>query len=143
LAEVDCLLLADAAQVANGKLFVLGGGWSRLAAPTVPLTRPFDLAVRVVIPWTETNQKHMFELYLLDEDGRDVLEKPVKADVSVGRPVALKEGSDQSVPFVIRLPNVKLEHYGRFVFELRHHGEPLARTAFDLTPRGSTSQAVG
>lgn len=143
MAEVDCFLLADAAQVANGKLFVLGGGWSRLTVPAVPHTRSFEMAVRVVIPWTETNQKHSFEVVLRNEDGWSLFEKPVKADVSVGRPVSLKEGSDQSVPFVIRLPSVTLEQFGRYVFEIQHKGEALARTSFELSPRSGSSQPVG
>jgi hypothetical protein len=42
--ELETFLLADAAVVAEGKLFVLGGGISRLAAPSFPWLHP-QLAV--------------------------------------------------------------------------------------------------
>ncbi|MGD9715058.1 MAG: hypothetical protein AB7V46_23820, partial [Thermomicrobiales bacterium] len=70
MARVDCFLLADAVQVANGKLFILGGGWARLTVDALPVTRPFELAIRVVVPWTETNRKLSYELQMVDEDGK-------------------------------------------------------------------------
>jgi len=142
--RVDCFLLADAVQVANGKLFILGGGWARLTVESLPVSRPFELAVRVVVPWNETNRKLPFELQMIDEDGQGLLEQVVRADISVGRPVQLKEGTDQVVPLTLRLPNVKLEREGRYAFTLNFSGEEVARTAFDLvlkTP--APARAVG
>jgi hypothetical protein len=133
--RVDCFLLADAAQVAGGKLYILGGGWARLTADSLPVTRAYELAVRVVVPWTETNRKLTFELQLLDEDGRSLLDPVVRADISVGRPVHLKEGTDQVVPLTLRLPNVRLEREGRYAFSLTFEGEEVARTAFDLVTK--------
>lgn len=130
--RIDCFLLADAVQVANGKLFILGGGWARLTVEALPVNRPFELAVRVVVPWTETNRKLPFEMQLVDEDGKGLLDQVVRADISVGRPVQLKEGTDQVVPLALRLPNVRLEREGRYAFSLMFGGEEVARTAFDL-----------
>jgi Family of unknown function (DUF6941) len=130
--RVDCFLLVDAAQVANGKLYILGGGWARLTTPKLPLVRPFELAVRVVVPWTETNRPLSFELQIETEDGESLLDPAVRADISVGRPVQLKEGTDQVVPLSLRLGSVTLEKAGRYAFILRHEGEEYARTAFDL-----------
>jgi len=133
--RVDCFLLADAVQVANGKLFILGGGWARLTAESLPVARAYELAIRVVVPWTETNRKLAFELQMVDEDGKHLLEPAVRADISVGRPVQLKEGTDQVVPLTLRLPNVRLEKEGRYAFTLSHEGEEVARTAFDLVAK--------
>jgi hypothetical protein len=130
--RVDCFLLADAAQVADGKLYILGGGWERLATPHLPLSRSFDLAVRVIVPWIETNRPLQFTVQLETEDGVPLLDPPVKPVVTVGRPVHLREGSEQAVPFVLKVANVHLNEPGRYVFTLRHEEEELARTAFDL-----------
>lgn len=138
--RVDCFLLADAVQVANGKLFILGGGWARLTVDALPVNRPFELAVRVIVPWTETNRKLPFELQLLDEDGNPLLDQVVRADISVGRPVQLKEGTDQVVPLTLRLPNVRLEKEGRFAFTLSFQGTELARTAFDLVHKAPSAR---
>ncbi|MEZ4499663.1 MAG: hypothetical protein R2839_06210 [Thermomicrobiales bacterium] len=144
MSRVDCFLLADAVQVANGKLFILGGGWARLTVDALPINRSFELAVRIVVPWTETNRKLPFELQLVDEDGKGLLEQVVRADISVGRPVQLKEGTDQVVPLTLRLPNVRLEREGRYAFTLSHGGQEAARTAFDLVVKSpSSSRPVG
>lgn len=142
--RVDTFLLADAAQVASGKLFILGGGWARLTTPTLPLRRSFDLALRVVVPWTETNRKLVFELQMVDEDGQSILNNAVRAEISVGRPVELKEGTDQVVPLTLRLPNVKLDNVGRYAFTFSYEGDEITRTAFDLVHKPTTSgTAVG
>ncbi len=142
--RIDCFLLADAAQVANGKLFILGGGWARLTTESLPVVRAYELAVRVVGPWTETNRKLSFELQMVDEDGKALLDQVVRADISVGRPVQLKEGTDQVVPLTLRLPSVRLEREGRYAFTLTFEGEEVARTAFDLVTKApSQARVVG
>lgn len=125
-------MLVDAAQVANGKLYILGGGWARLTATQTPVTRSFETAIRVVVPWTETNRPHSFELHLENEDGQALLEHPVSAEIRVGRPATLKDGTDQVVPLALKLGPVTLEREGRYALILRQEGEETARTAFDL-----------
>ena len=130
--SVDCFLLVDSAQVASGKLFILGGGWARLTTTQIPVTRTFETAIRVVVPWTETNRPHQLELQVENEDGQTLLETPVKAEIRVGRPAQLKDGTDQVVPLALRVGPVTLEREGRYALILRYEGEVTARTAFDL-----------
>ena len=130
--RVDCLLLVDSAQVANGKLYILGGGWARLTTTQAPVSRTFETAIRVVVPWTETNRPHSLELQLENEDGQALLEHPVKAEIRVVRPASLKDGTDQVVPLALRLGPATLEREGRYAVILRCEGEEIARTAFDL-----------
>ncbi|MCO5221035.1 MAG: hypothetical protein M9947_05545 [Thermomicrobiales bacterium] len=138
--RIDCFLLVDSAQVANGKLYILGGGWARLTATQLPVTRSFETAIRVVVPWTETNRPHPIELQIENEDGQPLLTTSVRAEIRVGRPAQLKDGTDQVVPLALRLGPVTLEREGRFALILRCEGEEIARTAFDLVvnrPKGS------
>lgn len=130
--RVDCFLLVDSAQVANGKLFILGGGWARLTASQLPVSRTFETAIRVVVPWTETNRSHALEIQLENEDGQALLETPVKAEIRVGRPAQLKDGTDQVVPLALRVGPVTLEREGRYALIMRSEGEETARTAFDV-----------
>ena len=62
-------MIADFARVANGKLDVIGGGWSMMNAQG-----PFGFFVAALfqIPWDQTNAKHRFRLELLDADGQGV-----------------------------------------------------------------------
>ena len=81
---------------------------------------------------------------MVDEDGKHLLDPVVRAEISVGRPVQLKEGTDQVVPLTLRLPNVRLESEGRYAFTLSHEGKEVARTAFDLVAKVVAHQrAVG
>ncbi len=137
--SVDCFLLVDSAQVASGKLFILGGGWARLTTTQIPVTRTFETAIRVVVPWTETNRPHQLELQVENEDGQTLLETPVKAEIRVGRPAQLKDGTDQVVPLALRVGPVTLEREGRYALILRYEGEVTARTAFDLVLNRPTS----
>ncbi len=130
--RIDCFLLVDSAQVANGKLYILGGGWARLTATQAPVTRTFETAIRVVVPWTETNRSHALEVQIENEDGQALLETPVKAEIRVGRPAQLKDGTDQVVPLALRVGPVTLEREGRYALIMRYEGEETARTAFDL-----------
>jgi hypothetical protein len=41
------MLLADAAQEAAGKLYILGGGWS-VTGPQMP---PMAIALKIDVPW--------------------------------------------------------------------------------------------
>ena len=59
------ILLADAAQAAEGKLYVLGGGWSI----TGPDPSPMALAIKIEVPWDQANHPHTCRLELLDSEG--------------------------------------------------------------------------
>jgi uncharacterized protein DUF6941 len=130
--RVDCFLIADSAQVADGKLYVLGGGWERLTVQQVPVTRTVEIATRIIVAWTETNRPLTFELQLVTEDGEALLNPAATPSVTVGRPVHLREGSDQAVPLVLKVNGVALKQAGRYVFTLSYDGEVVARTAFEV-----------
>ena len=59
------MMLADAAQAVDNKLYILGGGWS----VTGPDPLPSAIAMKIDVPWDQTNQRHRWELALLDDDG--------------------------------------------------------------------------
>jgi hypothetical protein len=130
--RIDCFLIADSAQVADGKLYVLGGGWERLTVPNIPVSRNIDIATRVIVSWTETNRPLTFELQLVTEDGEALLNPAATPSVTVGRPVHLREGSDQAVPLVLKVNGVSLKQAGRYAFILTYGGEEVARTAFEV-----------
>jgi hypothetical protein len=82
---VDFLLLADRAEAVNGKLYLMGGGWDRLAVPDPNGPVPISLAVGVLIPWSATNDPHPFRVYFETEDGTP-LQPQVGGEINVGRP---------------------------------------------------------
>ena len=96
-------MIADFARVANGKLDVIGGGWSMMNAQG-----PFGFFVAALfqIPWDQTNAKHRFRLELLDADGQGVpipSGETVRAEgeFEVGRPAGLRPGTPVDAPLVV------------------------------------------
>ena len=54
------MLLADFVQAVQGKLYVLGGGWS----VTGPGAVQMGIAVKIEVPWDQANLQHAFRLTL-------------------------------------------------------------------------------
>ncbi|HEX4699067.1 MAG TPA: hypothetical protein VH857_06870 [Actinomycetes bacterium] len=118
------MLLADSAQEVNGKLYVLGGGWS-VTGPDVP---PMAIAIKLDVPWSGANAPHQFVLDLVDEDGHPVSAGDagggvrVEGSFEVGRPAGLRSGSDIDVAFVVNLPPLPITA-GRYTWRLFIDGE--------------------
>jgi hypothetical protein len=113
------LLLADFARVANGKLDVIGGGWSMMNAQG-----PFGFFVAALfqIPWDRTNQKHRFRLELLDADGQGVPTPDgetirAEGEFEAGRPAGLRPGTPVDAPLVVPFGPLVLDD-GRYEIRL-------------------------
>ncbi len=121
------MLLADYAQLADGKLTIVGGGWSL----TGPAPVPFGIAVLVHVPWDQANQRHVMRLELLDADGQ-----PVEVDdedgqhlvvfvddhsFEVGRPAGLKPGTPLDYPLALNFGPLPLVP-GRYEWRLSIDG---------------------
>jgi hypothetical protein len=116
------MILADAAQVQSGKLYILGGGWSI----TGPNPSPSALAVKIEVPWHEANTKHRLSLALQDADGHPFRvptpqgEAPlvIGGEFEVGRPAGLKPGTPLDAAIAIGIPPLPLAPDSRYVWRL-------------------------
>ena len=133
------MLLADSVQAAEGKLYILGGGWSIRAPDPVPMA----IALYVQVPWDRTNEEHSWVLDLLDADGQPVIlgedeEERVRVEggVEVGRPPGTKPGTPIDVPLAINFGPLPLEPGARYEFRLEIDGETDEdwRLAFSTRP---------
>ena len=52
---IDSLLLADFAEVVNGKLYLMGGGFTAVQLAQFGQSHRFFVAAALRIPWTHTN----------------------------------------------------------------------------------------
>lgn len=123
------MLLADAAQEVGGKLYILGGGWSiKAAVPT-----PMAIALKIGIPWTETNKRHDLRLQLLGEDGQEpevigpdgqptTAEIVVAAQFEVGRPPGLPPGTELDAPLAVSVGSIPLRPGRGYVWRLEIDG---------------------
>lgn len=140
------MLLADSAQAVGGKLYILGGGWS----VTGPGPRASAIALKIEVPWDETNRQHKLLLRLLDSDGHPVLvpsptgEVPLEipASFEVGRPAGLMPGTPIDVPAAISIGPVQIPPGRRYVWRLSIDGrsEPDWEVAFSTRSAPQTSQ---
>jgi hypothetical protein len=76
------LLLADYAVVSDGKLTIVGGGWSQ----TGPEPAAFGIGLLIQVPWDQANTRHAFSVELSTRTA------PVSFDED-------EEESDQPVAF--------------------------------------------
>jgi hypothetical protein len=125
------MLLADFAQVADGKLIVIGGGWSL----TGPEPTPFGIAILVHVPWDQANRRHTLRLELVDADGQPVMfpvdgeeeERQIvfldDVEFEVGRPAGIKPGTPLELPLAVNSGPLALEPGGRYEWRLTIDGE--------------------
>lgn len=124
------LLLADYATVSDGKLSIVGGGWS----VTGPEPVPFGIALLIQVPWDQANQRHTLRLELLDADGapvafpdEDGVEQPVvffdDVEFEVGRPPGLKPGTPLDFPLAVNSGPLPIPSGGRYEWRLSIDGQ--------------------
>lgn len=121
------MLLCDFAQAADGKLYILGGGWSI----TGPGISQMALAIKIEVPWDLTNSQHQWRLALFDADGQPVTvigpegeqEVTVEGGFEVGRPPGLPAGTPIDLPMALNFAGFPLPPGGRYTWRLMIDGE--------------------
>jgi hypothetical protein len=132
------MLLADAAQAVNGKLYILGGGWSL----TGPQPTPLALAIKIEVPWTQANTQHHLRVALFDEDEHPVLIPTPNGDLpcelqspfEVGRPAGLKTGSPLDVTLAMNLAPLPLQPNTRYIWRCFIDNAPVQEVGFSTRP---------
>ncbi len=126
--EVDFLILADAAQVQNEKLFMLGGGWTFVRAQTFPAVHPMSVALGVLVPWMQTNQRHKFRLEVRNEDTKAVV-VTAEGEFEQGRPPGIPPGMTQRVTMAFNFA-LQIEAPAQFVAEVSVNEQLLKSRGF-------------
>ena len=133
------MLLADYAVVSDGKLTIVGGGWSQ----TGPEPATFGIGLLIQVPWDQANTRHTFSVELLDSDGSaDRLRgrrglrpgRRVRWRVRGGRPPGLKPGTPLDFPVAVNSTPLPLEP-GRYEWRLTIDGDSRADWTLPFTVR--------
>lgn len=66
---IDFLMLADRAEVLNGKLYVMGGAWDRLQRANFDEPADISVTLGILVPWHATNQEYELNIDLEHADG--------------------------------------------------------------------------
>lgn len=98
--EIDYLLVADRAEVVNGKLYLMGGSWDRIQPAQFPHRMMLGIALGVRIPFAYTDDQHTVAIELLHDDTRMI---GFEAKLATGRPPGMA-GMDMLVPLAFNIP---------------------------------------
>jgi len=129
-------MLADNATVANGKLFIHGGGWDLIGAAASPTIHPtMALALVFQVEHSEALSDIPITVDLVDDDEQPV---GVHADgtLNVGHPAGMKPGSALFVPYAIQLPPLQLNAPMTYRFKVQSGERELASVPFRVTLAG-------
>ena len=136
------MLLADMAQVAENKLYVLGAGWHVTSSPTGPCA----IAMIVDIDWEETNKQHEFVLELVDADGQPVLLPGPSGEqgalriggaFEAGRPPGARPGTVTSVPLAVNFGPLPLDRDKQFQWRATIDGDINLTATWSFSTRGA------
>ena len=139
------MLLADHAQAAEGKLNIIGAGWTVVG----PAPAPFAIAILFEVPWDRANEEHAFRLELVDSDGIPVLvptpdgEEPlmIEGQFEVGRPPGVKRGTALPFPLALNMGPQPIAPGGRYEWRLTvdEESDEDWRLAFSTRPEEGAS----
>ncbi len=135
------MILADAAQAVDGKLYILGGGWSI----TGPTPSPFAIAIKIEVPWDRAAAAHTLTLALVDADGNTVEIPGPEGDheplvfeqaFETGIPPGIKPGTPLDFALAINFGPVPLPPGGRYEWRMAIDGveDDAWRLAFSTRP---------
>jgi hypothetical protein len=138
------ILLADSAEIREGLLFLLGGGWSEVG----PAPQPFAIAGLIEVDWKETNTRHAIEFVIDNEDGAPLVvptpagDQPVRisSQFEVGRPPGSARGSSFNVPVAVPIVPLPWTPGRRYVVRLLVGGAEVDRLTFSVRSSPSSQQ---
>ena len=140
------MMLADHAQAINGKLYIVGGGWTL----TGPQPTPSGIAIKIEVPWNEANRPHVLRLRLCDSGSRPIsIQTPVgnsavelMANFEVGRPPGVPPGTPLDVTLAFNLGPLPLPLGSRlrWVLDIDGNTEDYWHEAFSTRPAAPVIQ---
>ena len=129
---IEFLMLSDHAEVVNGKLYMMGGGYDRRYISDIKVPVTLRTVVSVLVPWNLTNQAHAVKLRLETEDGR-TLGQEVQGNLTVGRSVQAIAGQLFRVMAVINFTLTLPQLGGYRILATLENGESKATTFYAVS----------
>lgn len=130
--DLEWLILGDYATMADGKLYLQGGGWDRLTiGGKLGQPRTLGIAASVRVPWNETNRTGHLQIEVQYEDGQSLAK--INSEFKVGRPAEIPEGLDQRAQVAGNL-TMPIEKFGTYAIVASLEGEEVGRTSFYVVP---------
>ena len=127
--QLSSILLAERAQVSDGKLYVMGGGFD-CVRHTLPVGLDASLALILEVPWGLLETPYRVQLELADADG--VVAGFRKGfELASSPPERWRQGVPLTVPLVFPV-RAELDEPGRYAVRCLIEGEERGRVAFEV-----------
>ncbi len=100
--QIEYVILADAVQAQNGRMFVLGGGLNLWRSGVYPAQALIGIGVSILVESSEAggNKRYPMNLTILDE-GNIAIIPPINAQFQVGIPQEAPKGAQQRAVFAL------------------------------------------
>ncbi len=137
------MVLADVVRLAEGKLDLLGAGWTA----TVPDPHPTAIGLIVECPWAQTDAEHEFVLELQTAEGKPAVDANgdrlarVDGKFAAQRPPGVILGTPQGVNIPVSVPPIAWEPNSRYkwVLTIDGTGDPEWELPFSTMARLSVA----
>jgi hypothetical protein len=132
--ELDFALLADSAQVSDGKTYILGGGVSIVYREQYPAPLGVSLVFQLKVERAETDTDHQIRVLTMDADGNPVLPE-IQGTFKVQPP---PRSAPRNIPLVIPLviafpPLPVIQRPGAYDVQILVDGRHLKTLPFAVT----------
>ena len=137
---IEFIMLADSAEVINGKLYMMGGGYDRRFIDNIKAPMQLSMVVSVLVPWSLTNQPHTVKLRIETEDGA-VVGPEVQGNLTIGRSSQAIAGQLFRVMTVVNF-NLPLPRFGGYkAIATLANGESKATTFYAVNSETTSTTA--
>jgi hypothetical protein len=128
--DVTTAMLADAARVEAGKLFIHGGGWDLIQVPGLPFMQPcMALALIFRVPYDEALTDIPILIELVDEDENSMGPR-IEGVINSGHPPRTRRGTPTFQPLAMSFNLLPFEHEGGYRFKVMTGDQELASIPF-------------
>jgi len=125
-------MLADAASVEGGKLFVHGGAWDTVYVAAIPAVHPAMALVLVFrIGYDEALNDIPITIELIDEDDQPFGPR-VQGIINAGHPPRSRRGTPTFHPLAMSFSMLPFEHEGGYRFRVSSAGDEIASIPFQV-----------
>ena len=125
-------MLADAARVADNKLYVFGGQWDRLYTHSFPATHAGLTVVLVIeVSYAEALTDHHLRVALM-RDG-EAMGPEARGLINVGHAPGTTPGAPSYVPIALPFEGVQFSSAGRYEWAVTLNDEPVGAIPLEVS----------
>jgi hypothetical protein len=136
MGEIEVFVLAESAKVADGKLYILGGGLTIFLTDQFPVAAPpLEIGGMLRVNWNDSGKPMLMGVDVVDQDERSILPAMmpvIQHPMVVNRNPRSGEGSDQTAPFALTIGGLVFPKQGSYAVVGTLEGVERARSKFEV-----------